>query len=284
MKKVKGKNDNILSDEYRMYGKTMESAVAEFSRMENCTKIADIDLSCITFLSPIEDTDSSIVRTVHLDGGQQIAWNTESGSLSLDADLVNIKLPSIKPFQVEYPAMVTGGIATTPLAASNEDLYFLSNAVLHQLQKVTNVSSIGKSARNLLRDCAFAYKCAEMMDEHLEAIVYRESDGIKKVVGCYETRPATPNLADVMAAADYVSAKTGRRYEIDKWEITQYFRKVHFIDKTSGENEGKHELEYCWSDCGQKSLTVTSHVRGGKVKPKLKALKEASMTAALAVA
>lgn len=38
MKKVKGKNDNILSDEYRMYGKTMESAVAEFSAWKTVRK------------------------------------------------------------------------------------------------------------------------------------------------------------------------------------------------------------------------------------------------------
>lgn len=283
MRRIKGRNNNVLSDEYRMYGKDMESAVSEFSRMEACTGTVDVDLSITTFLSPIDERQNGgIVHTVHLDGEQQLTWNTQSESLSMDADLINIRMPERSAFPVEYPVMVTGGISDSLVSASNEDLYFLSNAVLHQLHKATNVAFIGKQAKNFLRDCAFAYKCAEMMNEHCETIVYREQEGIKKVVGCYESNPSVPRLADILEAANYASEKTGRCYVIDKWEITQYFRKVHFTDMASGEE--KHELEYSWSDCGQKGLTVTSHVRGGKVKPKLKALKEASMTAALAVA
>lgn len=281
MRTVRGKNDDVLSDAYRMHGSSLEGAARAFEDIEKKTKMEDIDLSILTFLSPIEDTPDGLIHTVHLDGDQKMIWNEEEHTLSMDVDQINIKMPKGKSMKVEYPVMVTGGISRTPVQASDESLFFMSNAALHQLQKSTCVSFAGRANRNILRDCAFAYKCAEM-NEHHATVVYREDGGVKKIVGCYENRPETPRFSDIMEAANYASEKTGRCYVVDRWEITQYFRKVRFVADADAEGEKDHILEYCWSDCGQKRLTVTSHVRGGKVTPKMQALKEASVTACLA--
>lgn len=283
MRVVKGKNEDVLSDTYRMHGTTLEGAASAFGEIERKTKLEDVDLSILTFLSPIEDMENGLVHTVHLDGEQKMEWVEDQHSLLMDVDQINIKFPSEGHMPVEYPVMVTGGICKTPVRASDESLFFMSNAALHQLQKATSVSFAGKASRNILRDCAFAYKCAEMTEHHA-IVVYRENDGIKKVVGCYENRPETPTFADILEAANYASKKTGRYYVIKNWEITQYFRKVRFTAAPETEGEKEHVLEYCWSDCGQKRLTVTSHIRGGKVTPRMKALKEASVTASLACA
>lgn len=283
MRVVRGKNEDVLSDTYRMHGTTLEGAACAFGEIERKTKLEDVDLSILTFLSPIEETQDGLIHTVHLDGEQKMEWDEDQHALSMDVDQINIKFPEGKHMKVEYPVMVTGGICKTPVRASDESLFFMSNAALHQLQKSTCVTFAGKASRNILRDCAFAYKCAEMKEHHA-TVVYRENDGIKKIVGCYENKPEMPTFADILEAANYASKKTGRCYVLKNWEITQYFRKVKFVAYPETEGEKEHVLEYCWSDCGQKRLSVTSHIRGGKVTPKVRALKEASVTASLASA
>ena len=278
MKNIKDINKDILADDFRMKGTDEMSAIEAFSMVEKATKQEMMDMSTLTFLSPITQTEK-MINAAYLDGEQEIVWNGEK--FVLEANMINVKTNSEPGLSTDYPILVNGGIYHTPVAANDESIYFMANSSLHQMKKATKVDFTGKREKNFFRDCSFANQCANMDGEVDVTMVYREKNGIKKVVGCFANGCHTPSFSDILDAANYASIKSGRKYQVKTWEITQYFRKVEFVSRNKGEKA--HILEFTWSDCGQKGLSVSSCVRGGKRKPEsFDALKASAWEAALA--
>lgn len=217
----------VLMEKYHDCGHGLEAARAAFSDIENATHTMETDVSIAAFLHPWKIMQTRAYASL-LNGDQKI-FLTEKGLASEGMTDVDILIP--KDFSGDMDSLyIDGGDVVDSISLQDENAYIMAPNAFADLGQLLHLAYSGNKNVDFLREYMFASRCAEV-DEATANFVYRERNGVKRIVAFPVNERQFITFDDVCDVVAEVSRKTGKEFWVDSFDITQRRRLLSFKEK-----------------------------------------------------